>query len=370
MIFKKAILTTAVMAIVAGSMLGCGGGGGDNNNTPIVDFTPCNPNASENAKAVLLYLARLTSEDIPGVISGQNCGHGNEIALGTYNQFIDSLYQQSGKFVGMIGIDYEYMREFSVEELKSANTYLKSHWQNGGWVTINWSPTNPWGTLNTYEDIRIKYSGTDLNQLITPGSPVYDRWMAKLDRVAEALEDMQQAGVVVLWRPMQEANGWWFWWGKNDQNSVLRPHPSYIAVWKHMVTYFTEVKGLNNLLWVFSPTQSQSFSSFPYPGDDYVDIIGGTHYADNLTVPGYLDLIQYKKPVGLAEYGPTEFGGLVLDGSLDNQLYVQRLQGNYPQVAYWVTWHSWPGVRMALVDHQYARELMNDPYLINRGARQ
>lgn len=331
-----------------------------------IDGTPCNPNASENAKNVLAYLAALTARTKTGVISGQNCGHGNEIAHGNYDSFIETLYKQTGQYPGMIGIDYGYMREFSLDELVEANQYLIDYWNKGGLVTINWSPTNPWGDKNTYEDIRTKYGGTDLKKLITPGSPVYDRWMAKLDRIAAALQNLQKSGVVVLWRPMQEMNGWWFWWGKTDMDSLSLTHNAYIALWRHMYNYFTNEKGLNNILWVFSPNYGQVFSSFPYPGDDYVDIIGGTQYSAALDISGYLDYLHYKKPVGMAEYGPDLNSP---NGHYDNLKYVQRLKKDYPRIAYWVTWHSWPGEKMALADNDRSKELMNDGYVINRGDR-
>ncbi|HEX2952493.1 MAG TPA: glycosyl hydrolase, partial [Bacillota bacterium] len=128
---------------------------------------------------------------------------------------------------------------------------------------------------------------------------------------------------------------------------------------------------LTNLLWVFSPTQSESFSSFPYPGDEYVDILGPTQYADDLSIPGYADYVRYNKPIGMAEYGPSEFNSLVLTGALDDCLYAQRLKQN-PKVAFWVTWHSWNDgtktVHMALVDNQNASGLLNDSYIINSGA--
>lgn len=38
------------------------------------------------------------------------------------------------------------------------------------------------------------------------------RWHRFLDRIAEGLTDLQQAGVTVLFRPFHEMNGDWFYW--------------------------------------------------------------------------------------------------------------------------------------------------------------
>ncbi|MBP8081726.1 MAG: hypothetical protein KAZ87_00855 [Spirochaetes bacterium] len=328
----------------------------------------------EKREAVLQYISDLSSGLRDGVLSGQNCGLGNEISDKNYNRFVEALYNQTGKYVSIVGVDYEFRWEHSIDDLKAANKVLKDHWASGGLVAVTMSPVNPWGKKHNWEDIRPsdwpggKDEGTDLMKLITPGSDKYEGWMAKLDRLAEALLDLKKSGVIVLWRPMQEMNGWWFWWGKTDAYHLADQHPSYIAVWRHMHDYFTKSKNLNNLLWVFSPTQNQAFSTFPYPGDDYVDIVAGTEYRDDLSITGYDDFLAYNKPVGIAEYGPSEFGPKV-DGSFDNILYLTRLKNDYPRIAFWTTWESWDGVKMSLVDNQNSSALLNDPYVLNRGSR-
>ncbi len=56
-------------------------------------------------------------------------------------------------------------------------------------------------------------NGVDLEKLLTPGNETHDRWMKELDTIAAGLKELQDANVVVLWRPFHEMNGGWFWWG-------------------------------------------------------------------------------------------------------------------------------------------------------------
>jgi mannan endo-1,4-beta-mannosidase len=61
-------------------------------------------------------------------------------------------------------------------------------------------------------------SPTDLSQsrlvaLLNSSNPVASNWRKKLDRIADALSELRAAGVIVLWRPMQECNGNRFSWG-------------------------------------------------------------------------------------------------------------------------------------------------------------
>ncbi|HEX2954835.1 MAG TPA: hypothetical protein VHR47_12750, partial [Bacillota bacterium] len=142
MVKTRHSLLAATLLVAVTIMAGCGGGGGGKSN---VDNEPVPPPTSitdvtENKQAILAYLSDLTNDVKPGVISGQNCGHGNEIAAsGLYNQYIEKLHNNTGQYVGIVGIDYEYMREFTLDELLQANNFLKRHWLQGGLVTINWS---------------------------------------------------------------------------------------------------------------------------------------------------------------------------------------------------------------------------------------
>ena len=312
-------------------------------------FSQSNPNATEDAKKVFNYLTLLSNDEFNGVISGQNCGHGTEI-LSLYDEYIKAMQQKSGKLIGMVGVDYEYLKEYSVDELKLTNSKLIEHWNKGGLVTINWTPTNVFDAGNIYNT-----SGTNLDELINPSSGVYGKWMSKLDRIAEGLKQLQDSGVVVLFRPMQESNSTWFWYGKHNANS-------FINVWKHLYDYFVKTKRLNNLLWVYSPVGDQNTFPFIYPGADYVDIVGGTSYNSDVTAWGYNDYTSYNKITALAEYGHDLNNA---PGNFDMKRYVEKIKNNYPKVAYFLAWHNWTNTNMAIVSNQNGVEMLNDPGVIN-----
>jgi mannan endo-1,4-beta-mannosidase len=330
--------------------------------TIAVKPTPhCGRTLSLDAQKVLAYLGRLTNGSEPGVIVGQDCPHGAEICDDdAYRRTIEDLYAVSGKWVGLLHVDYEYIREYTPLELSLANQRLIAHWRAGGLVAVSWGPANPWGTdpQHAYKDILVKYPLMDLGALL-PGGGMRARWVRSLDRIAGALKELRDAGVVVLWRPMQEMNGVGYWWAKNRLEDK---HEGYVRLWRDMFDYFTCVKGLDNLLWVFSPGGTQAWSSFPYPGDAYVDVVAGTSYGDDLPIDGYDDYLAYGKPAGIAEYGP----GAGANGLFDDRLYIERLQRDYPRMAYWATWSSFADVKLALVDNLFASELMNDPGVITR----
>ncbi len=352
--------------------------------------TLADPNASENARAVQAYLADLSNDVKPGVIAGQNTGHGNQIleASGTvgYTPLVAALEQQTGELPGLLGLDYEHDQIFSADELLAANQVLIQHWQKGGLVTINWSPLNPWlndeldlvarpGIWSDTRNVDANLKGVDLTLLLDPNSTVYPIWRRKLDRVAAALENLQQAGVVVLWRPMQEMNGNWFWWGHATYGNDPAP---YIALWRNMFQYFTVEKGLHNLLWVYSPSPAsdnlfEQFAVKPvgwsYPGDAYVDMVAATAYNDGLDIKNYDAYRAFGKPLGMAELGPAIGGEASLKGTFNTTRYADRLLKDYPAIAYWVSWHNWNvsetvQEHQAIVSNQNAQELMQNPLVL------
>ncbi|MCL2209939.1 MAG: glycoside hydrolase family 26 protein [Treponema sp.] len=90
-----------------------------------------------------------------------------------------------------------------------------------------------------------------------------------MERVAHHLDFLREKDIPVLWRPLHEASGGWFWWGASG------PQP-YIALWEFMHDYFTNEKKLNNLIWVWSAEDANWF-----PNPSTVDITGVDLYTEN-----------------------------------------------------------------------------------------
>ena len=350
-----------------------------------------NPNASDSTKAVQTYLSALSNNTIPGVIVGQNAGHSDDIlnteGLMGYTPLVAKLQNTTGELPGIIGVDYEHNKIATPAQLATVNKVLIEFWKAGGLITINWAPHNPWWNDESnieqnpgiWSDTRTNngdMSQVNLTQLVNLHSPMHKIWRRKLDRIATALNELQTAGVVVLWRPLQEMNGNWFWWGISSSPKDPKP---YIDLWIDMYRYFTEEKKLNNLLWVYSPNQGPTMMErsfikpvdWRYPGPGYVDVIAGTAYNDDLDIRDYQKYRQLGKPIAMAEFGPVAGGEISRSGRLDTLLYTKKLQGKYPDIAYWVSWSSWSNgdgtqENQALIHHQNVRQLMKTPGVITQ----
>jgi mannan endo-1,4-beta-mannosidase len=95
--------------------------------------------------------------------------------------------------------------------------------------------------------------------------------IADLDKAAILLKILKDKDIPVLWRPLHEASGGWFWWGAKD---VSNPAARYKALWEFMYDYFTNKKGLDNLIWVWNGQHKDWF-----PDPNTVDIVGYDVYA-------------------------------------------------------------------------------------------
>lgn len=229
-----------------------------------------NPSASENAQRLMSFLADNYGKN---VISGQQCDNGLNS-----NEF-KAIKNQTGKTPALMGLDlmrYTPSRVSKGDTCKTVENAIE-FWNEGGIVTLCWhwnapdkylksgtdSNGNPrwWGGFYT-DNLNIDFSA------IMDGKDKegYDLLMADIDAIAVQLKKLQQAGVPVLFRPLHEASGGWFWWGSDGSEP-------YKKLWKLMYDKLTNEYGLDNLIWVWNG-QSKDW----YPGDEYVDIIGEDIY--------------------------------------------------------------------------------------------
>ncbi len=138
-------------------------------------------------------------------------------------------------------------------------------WKNGGIPTIMWHWGAP-GVGEGYENSKVEI---DIDKCFQEGTVEYNEMWRELKLKADHLQVLRDANVPVLWRPLHELNGSWFWWGKQGPGR-------FKLLWRTMYDYFVHERGLNNLIWVLCYTGSPDAAW--YPGDEYVDIAGADTY--------------------------------------------------------------------------------------------
>ena len=322
------------------------------------------------AKGQVLQRIVNVGQQTPQIILGQNIG-GTCNPISHLEQEITKLEELSPdrKRPMMLGIDYGW-GDMNADEIRKANKILIDHWNRGGLITINFDPGNPLtGKPDPNDTTRV-----DLRRVTLPGTQENRHFSRQLQIVAQGLRELQRAGVVVLWRPIHEPNGGWFWWCSHDEATDEWTSPEhYRQFWEYIYRELTQGYGLDNLIWVYSPA-SMAYSAIRptdmyYPGDEYVDMIGIDLYTDSFTrdsfnaQQGFTALRKFNKPLAICEIGSHR-----LDGSFNAHHALEAVLAYCPDAKYVLFWHSWNDgpkrLPMALVDCMDAAKVINDPRAI------
>lgn len=135
--------------------------------------------------------------------------------------------------------------------------------------------------------------------LADPASQDYRLLLRDIDAISGELKKFQKARVPVLWRPLHEADGSWFWWGAKG------PEP-FKQLWRLMFNRMTKIHKLHNLIWVANVVKPDW-----YPGDDVVDVVGVDAYPSDVSDPlsGTWESLQARVK-GKKLLAITEFGGV------------------------------------------------------------
>ncbi|MFE3454432.1 glycosyl hydrolase [Nonomuraea sp. NPDC059194] len=311
------------------------------------------PSASTSARAVAAWLADLPHRAGNRVVSGHFGGYSG----GTFNlQQIATLHDQTGQYPGVLACDYaggwhdngtsaDWRDDYPTTVDHSCNSALVDWWKAGGLVSISVHAPNPVAPQGFRDRL------ADFAHLSDPSTSLGARWRDQLDQIAAGLRELDDAGVPVLFRPMHEMNGAWFWWGGQSP-------AAFRNVWRAMFDYLTTTKGLHNLLWVYAPDCGPQQRTAYYPGPDVTDVVGLDCYTNApATLNGYDELLTLGKPFAFTEMG------VGTTGSFDYRLWIDAIRTRFPATAYFLTWDSvWSPAA-----NRHAAQLMNDPWTVNRG---
>jgi mannan endo-1,4-beta-mannosidase len=308
---------------------------------------PADPQASPAARRILAYIAGLRGKGDHRVLTGQFLDYSPNATLA----LPEAIHAASGKWPAYVGVDYMNYAKNALDTAAPNRTAI-AYWRAGGLVELNVclkDPANPsgWGTLFD--------QGVDLKPLLAEAGPVHKAWMEELDTIAGGLSELQAAGVVVLWRPFMEMNGKWFWWGGH-------PPDDFTALWRQVFDYFTRVKGLHNLIWVYSPNMGATAAAY-YPGDAFVDLVGIDVYTDNLDpthVQGFESLLKRGKPAGFGEFGPH--GSSNPPGDFDYARLAAALRSHFPEAVFVMSWND----KWSPAKNPDARGFYTDPSVVTR----
>jgi len=213
-----------------------------------------------------------------------------------WTQFIK---ETTGKFPALWSGDFLFQQD-NIDDRWKMVLEAKNQWDRGAVINLMWHACPPdqgepcgWdpGLLNAQLD------DNQWAELITDGSPLNEAWKARMDDIAIYLRYLENNGVEVLFRPFHEMNQGLFWWGG-------RPGQKGTAeLYRITHDYFTSIKGLGNLIWVWDmQDMSRDFEEYN-PGHEYWDVFGFDIYDHGYDISWYnyiLPIVE-DKPMAIGE---------------------------------------------------------------------
>ncbi|MCU4675953.1 glycosyl hydrolase [Catenovulum sp. 2E275] len=191
---------------------------------------------------------------------------------------------------------------------------LAWHWNAPMHITGDWSK----GFYTEETDFDLAAA------IAAPNSAEYAALIADIDDIAAELAKFAEQDIPVLWRPIHEAEGTWFWWGAQGSDA-------FKALWQLMYERLTTTHGLNNLIWVY--TGAGDLSEDWYPGNDVVDIVGYDGYDGVNDANAFQQ--QYSKLKN--RFNGKKMVALTETGAVPN---VEMMHSVDAWWAYFVTWYS------------------------------
>lgn len=204
---------------------------------------------------------------------------------------------------------------------------------------------------------KVDYSGYSPNvmegnvaQRILPGGDLNKLYTGYLDMVADYGLRMQKQGIPVIFRPLHEHNGSWFWWGAKNTSAQ-----DFQKLWEYTVKYLRDTKGVHNFLYAYSPNgpfdTAESYLD-RYPGDAWVDIMGIDTYDDDQTgayfqkLDSSLGVMQqvaakHGKIIAVTEAGVRQGGSLAVTGNVDKKWFSEVAAiAERHHAPYFMTWSN------------------------------
>ncbi len=238
---------------------------------------------------------------------------GEKIISGQTNSYFDIINDKTGRIPMIRAWDFQSYTEgypyhwdggghtFGLEDNGSVQAAID--WYNNtahkGLVTFHWHWHSPSGGSPGTNTFYTNETSFDVSQAVIPATQEYNDIIRDIDTIAYQLKRLQSTGIPVLWRPLHEAGGGWFWWGAKGQQACLK---LYNILFDRLKNHHQ----LHNLIWVWSTPETDW-----YPGNDSVDIIGHDSYpgAYNYTTQKnafdrLYNLVNGEKLIAMTENGP------------------------------------------------------------------
>ncbi len=258
-------------------------------------------NAGESTKKLFDYLKSIYGKHI---LSGQQYFYPTELEDAVYYRITEHLPAVRG---------YDLLD--MCKNISDSQTDRAIYWakNSGCIITMCWHWYAPDDIKNPSDSVWSFYYKTtgyqrktsfDIIKAVEEDTLEHRFALNQIDKAAEELKKLEAEDIPVLWRPLHEADGNWFWWGnrKNDGGESIE---AYKKLWYIIFDRMENYHKLTNLIWVWNG-QSRDMAvhpnTFDLCGEDIYSEIPLDHSSQK---PRFLDVTSYTfgKMAALSECG-------------------------------------------------------------------
>ena len=254
------------------------------------------------------------------------------------------FYNATNDLTAMKGYDFifctgSYHSDDMIDEA------IKWSKESGGLCAFTWhwnvpkDIDNPEGGYAFYTSEITNFSQVNA---VTPGTKEYETVIHDIDLIATKIQRMESEGVTILFRPLHEASGAWFWWGLQGRDSAT--NEVFQKLWYMIYDRLENYHKLTNIIWVWN---GQNPHTAIHP--NAFDIEGIDRYYDQEDISAEALSTYYEKCYGeLAGYDKycAELAGMDSTGkmmALTECGYIPDPDGIKAANTMWLYYMVWNG---------------------------
>ncbi|OUM68251.1 glycoside hydrolase family 26 protein, partial [Piromyces sp. E2] len=308
-----------------------------------IDRNLVNANATSSAIKLYNFLLDNYGKRIISGQTGKAGGFGDEDP----DREIDHIYKVSGKKPALWNTDFIFKSK-DVRERFSTNNYMNDglNWwkkyDGKGIMSIQWH-WNMKGQKDENYSFYSKDTTFNIEEAIITNTWEYNKTIEDIDYIAGLLKELQDVNMPVIFRPLHENDGNWFWWGGTNHSRACA------KLWKLLYRRLVEIHKINNIIWLWNGKIDR------YTPTEYIDLVGIDIYSNihgihrNQFVK-YFEFFQGKKMVVLSENGRIPD----IDKCVEQGVWW----------GYFMTWNNEFILSDEFNDNDYIKRVYNSKYVI------
>lgn len=254
------------------------------------------------------------------------------------------FYNATNDLTAMKGYDFIFCTG-SYHSDDMINEAIEWSKESGGLCAFTWhwnvpkDIDNPEGGYAFYTSEITNFSQVNA---VTPGTKEYETVIHDIDLIATKIQRMESEGVTILFRPLHEASGAWFWWGLQGRDSAT--NEVFQKLWYMIYDRLENYHKLTNIIWVWN---GQNPHTAIHP--NAFDIEGIDRYYDQEDISAEALSTYYEKCYGeLAGYDKycAELAGMESTGkmmALTECGYIPDPEGIKAANTMWLYYMVWNG---------------------------